>query len=500
MTRHSRSIQILNLDGLPAAPNQPLNTRVEGLIRRAILAGNLAAGARLPASRVLARDLEVSRHTVERAFDQLVAEGFLLRRRGSGTYVASDVPERERPPRGARGGRLRAPPVAALSARGALIAEYPGHRQPMIGTAFTPSIPAPELFPRQVWGRLMSRAIERPGLECLAYGASGGLPALKRAIAAHVAGSRAVACEPEQIIVTTSAQQAVDLVARVLLDPGDAVWVEDPCYRPAVQLLKAAGAAVTPVPVDSDGLNAATALEAEPEARLAYVTPSHQYPSGVLMSLPRRLALLAWAERAGGWIIEDDYDGDLRFAGRPLASLQALDPAGRVIYVGTFNKVMFSALRVAYLVVPPTLVDACLAAKHMMDGHAPGHTQAALAEFIEDGHLATHLRRLVGEYDQRRRALLTALDTLAVELEAGPSEAGLHLTAYLRRPLDDRAIAAECVAAGIDLHPLSRYYLGAARSGFVLGFACSRPARTHAAMRIVGRAIGSGPSGRKVVR
>jgi GntR family transcriptional regulator/MocR family aminotransferase len=219
------------------------------------------------------------------------------------------------------------------------------------------------------------------------------------------------------------------------------------------------------------------------------------------MSLPRRLALLAWAERARGWIIEDDYDGDLRFAGRPLASLQALDPAGRVIYVGTFNKMLFSALRLAYLVVPLGLVDACLAAKHMMDGHVAGHTQAALARFIQDGYLATHLRRLVSEYDQRRHALLTALDPLADDLEVGPSEAGLHLAVYLRRPLDDRAIAAECAGAGVDLHPLSRFYLGPPRAGFVMGFACSRPARTHAAIRIVGKAIRSrSGSARKVVR
>ncbi len=495
MSRHPASIQFLDPDGLPVAPNRPLNLRVEELIRRAILAGSLTAGARLPSSRLLARDLDVSRHTVEHAFDQLVAEGFLVRRRGSGTYVAGDVPTRTQP-RSRRRERQTPNVAPVLSRRGAFLAGYPGRTTPMIGTAFTPSIPALELFPRAVWARLLARATSRPGMDCLAYGASNGLPELRRAIAAHVAGSRAVTCEGDQVIVTASTQQGVDLVSRVLLDPGDPVWVEDPSYPPVIHLLRAAGAVVHPVPVDADGLDVARALAAMPNARLAYVTPSHQYPAGGLMSLPRRLALLRWAERTRGWIVEDDYDGDLRYSGRPLASLQALDPAGRVIYIGTFNKMLFPALRLAYLVAPPSLVEPFLAAKHLMDGHAPGHTQAALAEFIEDGHLATHLRRLLPEYDERRQALLGALSAQLPELEPGPSAAGLHLSAYLRRNLDDRAIAAACARAGVDLDPLSRFYQGTPRRGFVLGFACSRPARTRTAMGIVAKAV----RGAKVVR
>ncbi|MEP6731522.1 MAG: PLP-dependent aminotransferase family protein [bacterium] len=494
MSKHPRSIQMLNVEGLPATSDQPLSVRVEALIRRAILSGNLAAGARLPSSRILAQDLDVSRHTVEHAFDQLVAEGFLTRRRGSGTFVAIDVPEREQPPLGRKKAGTKEQPASALSQRGAIIAAYPGHRDSMLGTAFTPSIPAAEFFPREIWSRLMSRAMSRAGIDYWSYGASNGLPELRSAIAAHIAGSRAVACTPDQVIVTTSAQQAVDLVARVLLDPGDAAWVEDPCYPLGVLILKAAGAHTCPVPVDADGLDVDIALEREPRARLAYVTPSHQYPSGGLMSLSRRQALLAWAERERTWIIEDDYDGDLRYAGRPLASLQGLDPAGRVIYIGTFNKMMFSSLRLAYLVAPPSLVEPFLAAKHMMDGHAPIHTQAAMTRFIDDGHLATHLRRLVGEYDERRQALLSSLESLSDELEVGPSDAGLHLTAYLRHVVDDRGVSLECARAGIDLDPLSRFYLGPARSGFVLGFACSSPSRTEAAMRTVARVI------RKVVR
>lgn len=489
MAKHSGSIQFLDLEGSQSDREQPLQVRVEDLLRRAILSGNLGADSRVPSSRLLARDLKVSRHTVERAFDQLVAAGFLVRRRGSGTFVAHDVPERERTPSTRRTGSAPVTEAPALSARGEIIASYPGHRSPTVGIAFTPSIPALDLFPRQVWGRLLSRAVARTGHDGWAYGSSGGLPELKRAIAAHVAGTRGVGCEPEQVIVTSSAQQALDLIVRVLLAPGDPVWVEDPCYQPAVLLLRAAGARVAPIPVDHDGLDVAKATAIEPAARLVYITPSHQYPSGGLMSVPRRTELLAWAVRQRGWIVEDDYDGDLRYTGRPLASVQALDSHGRVIYIGTFNKMMFSSLRLAFLIAPPALVDSFLAGKHMLDGHAPGHSQSALAEFIEKGHLATHLRRLLPEYDRRRLALLAALESLSDHLEPGSSGAGLHLGVYLRRPGDDRAIAARCAREGVDLHPLSKFYLGPPKQGFVMGFACSRPPRTAVAMRIVGQAL-----------
>lgn len=505
MTKLARSIQILNVEGLPGTTDQPLTVRIEALIRRAILSGNLARGARLPSSRILAQDLDVSRHTVEHALDQLVSAGFITRKRGSGTFVAITLPERELSPNDdEKKGVVSAHNALehsalehnslALSKRGAAIAALRGRSAPLLGTAFTPSVPAVEFFPREIWSRLLSAATRRAGIDDWSYGASNGLLEFRNAIAAHVAGSRAVACAPDQIIVTTSAQQAVDLVARVLLDVGDAAWVEDPCYPLAAQILKAAGARVCPVPVDNDGFNVSDALDRGVTARLAYVTPSHQYPTGALMSLARRQALLAWAKRERAWIIEDDYDGDIRYAGRPLASLQGLDDDGRVIYIGTFNKMMFSSLRLAFLVAPASLVEPFMAAKHMMDGHAPTHTQAAMARFIDDGHLATHLRRSVSAYDERRQALLSALENLSDEFEIGPADAGLHLTVYLRRELDDRSLARECRKAGVDLHALSRFYLGPPRQGFVLGFACSSPSRTESAMQTVAREI------RKVVR
>ncbi|MEP6474136.1 MAG: PLP-dependent aminotransferase family protein [Gemmatimonadota bacterium] len=488
MARQSRSTQFLDVGGLHADRSQPLHTRLALRLRNAILAGNFPAGSRLPSTRIMAQDVQASRPTVERAFDELKAEGFLVRRRGSGTFVAEHLPEREQLPR--RTARVHSMPKAPrLSHRGRVFAGYRGHGQPLVGRAFTPSIPAADLFPRQVWSRLLSRAVKRSGTDTWAYGASAGQPELRAAIAAHIAGARAVACSPDQIIVLSSAQQAVDLAARVLLDPGQAVWVEDPGYPPAMRLLAAAGTRVVPVPVGPDGLAVDEALTFATDARMAYVTPSHQYPGGGLMTLERRQALLAWAATSEGWILEDDYDGDLRYSGRPLASLQALDTHDRVIYVGTFNKMMFPGLRIAFMVAPPDLVEAFVNTKHLLDGHAPGHTQAALAEFIDEGHLATHLRRVVGEYDRRRLALLAALEPLSDELEIGPADAGLHLATYLRHPIDDAAVAADCARKGVDLDPLSRFYLGQPRSGFVLGFACTRPAQTQVAMATVTRTI-----------
>ncbi len=503
---------MLDVEGLEP-DEQPLHVRIEARVRRAILDGNLLPGSRLPATRVLARDLKVSRHTVECAFGQLETEGFLVRRRGSGTFVADAVPERERPPLGAgRGnggnggnggqggnGRVHVPEApAAVSRRGSTLSQFRGLRDESPGTTFTPSIPSLEWFPRQTWERLMSRAIRQPGLEHWIYGSCAGLPALREAIAAHVGATRAVSCSADQVLVLTSVHQAVDLVARVLLDEGDVAWVEDPSYPTAPRLLRAAGARLAGIPVDAEGFDVALAERTHPGARLVYVTPSHQYPSGALMSLPRRLALLDWARRTNAWILEDDYDGDLRYEGRPLASLQALDTAGRVIYTGTFCKMMFPALRLAFLVAPPSLIDAFIGAKHTLDAHTAKHTQAALADFIQEGHLATHLRRSIGEYDERRQALLAALETLAHELDVGPADAGLHLTALLRRPLNSRAISAVCRKSDVVAASLPPYCIGPPRQGFVLGWGCAHPTRTRAAMRVLERAIqteASSPSG-----
>jgi GntR family transcriptional regulator/MocR family aminotransferase len=488
MVRRPGSVLIQDLGEQDQDRSQPLVVRVEARLRSAILSGNLAPGSRLPSSRVLSRDLKVSRHTVEWAFTRLQAAGFLVRKRGSGTYVAQEIPSREQRPRVPVPKPRRGSP-ARISLRGSVLSSFRGMPDARVGNAFTPSLPALELFPRQLWARLVARALRRPGMTGWAYGPTAGLPELREAIAAHVAGTRGVVCTPQQVIVVSSGHQAIDLTVRVLVEPGEAVWVEDPTYQPAARLFRAAGANLIPVPVDRQGFDLEAARARHAVARLAYITPSQQYPSGGLMPPLRRVALTAWAEQENGWILEDDYDGDFRYRGRPLAALQALDAAGRVIYTGSFNKMLFPGLRLAYLIVPASLVDPFVGAKFSLDAFTPGHTQMALAEFIRDGHLATHLRQLLVEYDRRRQALLEALQTVAQDVEVGDSEGGMHLTVYLRRPLDEYAIAERCARSRVSLYPLSRYYLGPPRFGFVLGFACVSPSRIHSAMRVVARAI-----------
>jgi GntR family transcriptional regulator/MocR family aminotransferase len=318
------------------------------------------------------------------------------------------------------------------------------------------------------------------------------LPALRAAIAAHASAMRATRCSAEQVIVVTSTQQAVELAGKAVADPGDAAWVEMPGYQPAQHCLRAAGLQVVHVPVDEQGLNVSAGRALAPHARLAYVTPAHQYPLGYEMSLPRRTALLDWAEQQDSYVIEDDYDGDYRYEGRPIASLQGIDRAGRVIYVGSFNKILFPALRIAYAIVPEPLVGAFVDAKHVADGHNASLAQGVLAAFISEGHLARHLRRTRAIYDERRLAFLDEARILAGVLEFGPARAGMHVTGRFHSGragrLDDRSVASQCALGGVDVHPLSKY--GATdRGGLVFGFAGATRAAARSGLEIVRRAI-----------
>jgi GntR family transcriptional regulator/MocR family aminotransferase len=304
-----------------------------------------------------------------------------------------------------------------------------------------------------------------------------------------------VRCEASQVIVVTGAQQAVDLAARILLDPGDTAWVEDPGYQGARGALIAAGIRLAPVPVDAEGLDVRRGARSAPGARLVYVTPSHQYPLGVTMSLNRRLALLEWASASGAWILEDDYDSEYRYAGRPLAALQGLDTAGRVIYAGTFSKVLFPALRLGYLVVPPELVDAFIAARALADRHSPSVTQAALADFIDGGHFARHVRRTRALYAERQAALVhAARRTLGGLLEVAPAEAGMHLMGWLRAGVDDRAAARAALTRAVDVPPLSAYRARPTRpsdrGGLMLGYAAYAPREIDEACGRLALALG----------
>ena len=488
MAKHAKSVFAQDVEGLISA-DLPLHLRVQGRIRATILNGSFAPGSRLPSSRLLACDFKVSRHTVEWALSDLEAEGFIERKRGSGTYVATAIPLRELVPSGAL-----ALPIESCahepSRRGNAISIYATQAEPVVARAFHSSSPALDLFPKRIWSRLVRRALSRRDIDPWGYGASAGLKELRRAVAEHVAVTRGIRCVAEQIIVVTSIQQAIDLAARVLCDVGDDAWFEEPGYPIGRYLLRSAGLNVVPIPIDADGFDPERALQTAPHAKLAYVTPSHQYPTGALMPLDRRLALLEWARTRGGWILEDDYDGDFRYEGRSPAALQALDPGGRVIYIGTFTKMMFPALRLSYMVVPEELVSIFDTMKHLADGFTTLHTQVALAEFIDGGHLAAHLRHMLREYDTRRLALIEAIAPLAGLLELGPASAGFHVTAYLKGDQDDRAVAQACARRGVDLHPLSPFYVNKPRPGLLFGFACACPEQIARGMTIVRESLG----------
>lgn len=494
MAKHAGSVFSVDVEGLDALDGQPAYARIGERIRRAIVSGALAPNARLPSSRVLAQDLGVARNTVDWALSQLVADGYIVRRRGAGSFVAAQLPERDAPPMVARRQAPPSPEPAQrkLSRRAQALRAYPGHYRAASAMPFTPSLPPLELFPQKVWNRLLAREASRAGSEHWTYGASNGLPALREAIAAHASAMRATRCSPEQVIVVTGTQQAVELAAKVVADPGDRAWAESPGYQPVQHVLRAAGLEVVPVPVDEQGLDVEAGRVLAADARLAYVTPSHQYPMGCEMSLPRRRALLQWASEHDAYVVEDDYDGDYRYEGRPIASLQGMDDGGRVIYVGSFNKILFPGLRIAYAIAPEPLVAPFVDAKHAADGFTALLNQAVLAAFIQEGHLGRHIRKTRAIYDERRLAFLEEAKALHDLLDFGPARAGMHVAARFKPALaaaiDDRYVAEECARNGVDVHPLSRY---GGSGGLVFGFVSASRSIARSRLLIVRRAIES---------
>ena len=475
-------------------------------IRDAILGGRLPAGARLPASRLLAGELGVSRTTVSLAFDQLRAEGYLFGRERAGTFVATAIPDAlleaapVRAPRTARAAvRTTAPRRnGAPSPRPAAPLPFDAVHATLGEWAIVPfraGVPALDLFPAALWSRLLARRWRRPTASLLGYGSSQGLGSLREAIAVYVRAARAVRCSADQVIVTAGAQHALSLAGRVLVHAGETVWMEDPGYLAARDAWLAFGAHVVPVPVDDEGIRVDEGVRLAPRATLAYVSPSHQYPLGHTMSLARRLALLEWAGRAGAWILEDDYDSEFRYASRPLASLQGLDERGRVVYVGTFAKTLYPGLRLGYLVVPEPLVDAFVHAAEVSNRHPPGIEQAVLAEFLADGHFARHVRRMRAAYAERQEALLRAGERTALggHLAMERVDAGMHLVGWLRRERDDVAAARRADAARVFVRPISRFVHGTPRApGLMLGFAGWRPAAIRAAAARLARALDAG--------
>jgi GntR family transcriptional regulator/MocR family aminotransferase len=397
----------------------PLYLQLYEWFRGAIIAGQMRPGQRVPATRTLATELKISRIPVLNAYEQLLAEGYFEARVGAGTCVAGSIPDEALNPAAGKARDLQPTPefntqlntqpaARRLSRRGVALTELPAQSWLNALGAFRVSLPALDHFPMGVWSKLMARHCRRPAAGIMAYGDAMGYQPLREAIAEYLGAFRAVRCDVSQILVTTGSQQGLQLSAQVLVDPKDRVLIEEPGYPGARQAFRAAGAELIPVPVDEEGLNMGELLapgRRGQNARAVYITPSHQYPLGTTMSATRRMLLLNWAVRTGAWIIEDDYDSEYRFDTRPIASLQGLETSARVIYVGTFSKVMFPALRVGYLVVPKDLVSAFSAARDAADVFSATLYQAVLTDFIREGHFARHIRRMRMLYMERRRTL-----------------------------------------------------------------------------------------------
>jgi GntR family transcriptional regulator / MocR family aminotransferase len=458
-------------------------------MRAAILAGRLAGGTRLPSTRQLAAELELSRKTVVNAFELLISEGYLEGKVGSGTYVARVLPEELL--QASRPSSSVASPTRsqerAYSRWGASLAGR--ETSALFGgdtlRAFAPGIAALDEFPYKIWSRLAAhtwRVVER---DRLSYGDPLGYWPLREAIANYLVTVRGMNCEPEQVIIMTSMLQTLALVSKLVLGAGEPACVEDPCHPTARRALTDAGALIVPVAVDQHGLSVEQLANEEHSGhpvRLVYVTPSHQYPLGVTMSLSRRLALLGWAALTGAWILEDDYDSEYRYAGRPLAALQGLDQAGCVLYMGTFSKVLFPALRLSYVVVPAASVDLFARGRAALDRQAPIMEQVVLTEFFNEGHFARHLRRMNGIYQERQSTLIEAVrQKLAGELEIKPTSTGMHVMGWLSPGIDDRRVWQQAKARGVDVPPLSAHArLPQPRGGLVLGYACVNPPEIRA--------------------
>lgn len=465
----------------------PLHQQLSGELRRVILSGQLQPGQRLPPTREAAANFGVSRSLVVQSYEQLTVEGYLESGVGRGTWVSTSIPPHllkpEAPPRVSvvqherRGG---------LSDRGALIASSRSGISASRPTfPLRPAAVAADLFPERAWLQCLTKAWRDRHAEMVHYGEVQGFLPLREALADHLRRYRAVSVDPDQVIMTSGSQQSLDLVARMLTDPGDPVGMENPGYDGAISAFRAAGASLVPIPVDDHGA-CLPPLDSSASFRVLYLTPSHQYPWGSTLPLDRRLAALEWASEQNGWIIEDDYDSEFRYDARPLPSLQGLDREDRVVYVGTLSKVLGPALRLGYIVLPRDLVEPFLRARQVLDHHPPISLQAALASFIEEGHFEQHVARMREVYRERRNALREAVDQILGDVAACRTEdGGLHLT--LEVPdIDDVRVHELAFRRGIDPQPLSPHFITQeVRTGFVLGYGGFPPDRLRGAVDVL---------------
>lgn len=464
--------------------SRPLATQIANGVRDVILAGGLRAGDRLPATRTLASELGVSRTTMVEVFERLVAEGLVESRTGAGTFVsrALDAAGSGAPAAAAGTGPSSAPgDLAAGPAAPPALPAF-AERLPHTVRAFTTALPALDMFPISLWSRQTAKHWRDRRDVVLGYGHATGYPPLRRAIAAHLRATHGIACDDTQIFIVNGAQHAFHLIASVLLERGDKVWFENPGAIGARNALVAAGADLVPLPVDREGLMVDRGREAAPDFRLAFVTPSHQQPLGVTMSLTRRFQLLAAAEAAGAWIIEDDYDGEFHYGGHPLPALKSVDRTERVLYVGTFSKTLFPALRLGYFLAPAPLVDTFEAVFRAYLPGMPSNTQAIVADFMDEGHFATHLRRMRRAYMERHRVLIDASRRhLSGLLDVEETDTGLHTIGHLRPDLPEAEVARRAEARGVTVAPIHRFCLEpVALNGLVLGFSGIGPTEIEA--------------------
>jgi len=471
---------------LACGTKTPMYRQLYDWFRKAIIDGQLRPGQRVPSTRGLADELKISRIPVLNAYEQLLAEGYFETFVGAGTCVAASIPDDSPGPQSVKArkgiqGAVENVGPRRLSRRGLALARVPAQSWLDNMGAFRVSLPALDHFRIGVWSKLVARHSRRPPRGSMAYGGAMGYLPFREVIAEYLGAVRGVRCESSQILVTTGSQQGLQLSAQVLLDPKDRVCMEEPGYPGARQAFVTAGAQLIPVPVDDEGINVAELIRRGRNARAVYVTPSHQYPIGMTMSATRRMLLLNWAVRSGAWIIEDDYDSEYRFGSRPIASLQGLDTDARVIYIGTFSKVLFPALRLGYVVVPVDLVPAFSAARDAADIFSSTLYQAVLTDFIREGHFARHIRRMRMLYMDRRRTLVNAIQKeLGDLIEVIGAEAGMHLVALLSRGINDVAVSRNAAQRGISAMPLSVCYSKPpARGGLILGYGGANAHQIH---------------------
>jgi GntR family transcriptional regulator/MocR family aminotransferase len=475
---------------------RPIYRQLYDWLRAAITEGRMRPGQRLPSTRNLAAELEISRISVFNAYEQLQSEGYLETFIGSGTRVARTIPDDtlDASPLRSRKGRSQAatgPVRRRLSARVSALLNVSSETWLHNLGAFRVSLPALDQFPIDLWSKLVTRHSRSLTRAIMAYGDAMGYVPFREAIADYLGTSRGVRCDASQILVTTGSQQALQIGAQVLLNPGDRVLMEEPGYPGARVAFTSVGARFVPIPIDSEGIGVSKIEARAHNARVTYVTPSHQYPLGVTMSAARRISLLNWAARSGSWIIEDDYDSEYRFGSRPIASLQGLDAHCRVIYIGTFSKVLFPALRLGYMVVPKDLLSAFSAARDAADIFSSTLYQVVLADFIREGHFARHIRRMRMLYMDRRRALVRAIEAqMGNIVEIIGAEAGLHLVALLPPGIDDVTVSKQAAQDGISAMPLSTCYLKPpARGGLILGYGSVSARQIHEGINILRKSL-----------